>query len=550
MDRPSAEDLAAASTSSGRGRSSIQVEDDHLPISRHLRSAGSPTPIQPIVINNNENIISNEHNYAINDNSIPNDHNYAAEPPNIFNEHDYARPDTPPTPIHPETFRDHTYSSLIVPQIHEFNEDEQRLYSENITNPPILSQEITERYIRQVSNFAFRYACLDVNYNIYNTDFLNSLGDYQIDILQLFDLILNEINHQLRIVRRFKLNLGLHVVYTNPNYDDGQNPTIQTQPLDPEVSVFIWLSAREFDIGTDVSSVINEMLEEFTQRVSSTEKGPSGLSYKYYLSVSFSFNVFSHQFGSHSDNFFNLPSCINIKAFIAPKTNVDAKSPCFVNAIKDHFNHHEISLRNINFSDIKTKTTFLDITKFEAKHTRIQIHVLAPEFQDDDETILDHYSAIYKSKNPYSESNIQIILMLYREHFYCVENMAKLVQKPTTNRKNLRERNYQTHFCFNCLSSFARFSRLEKHLTICDSKNTIVASFPKKTLEFSDYSATVSPPYVIFYDIEVIKISIPLEYIFLRSRNIFLVRIFFFRYEAGFFLFTILFFFFLKTGFY
>ena len=508
MDRPSAEDLAAASTSTGRrGGSTIRPDNNDLPISRHLRSTGSPTPIQPFINNNNENIISNEHNYAINDNfAINNDHNYAAEPQNIvLDEHNYAaRPDTPPTPIHPETYRDQTYPTLTGPPTHEFNENEQRLYSENVANPPILDQEISERYIRQISNFAFRYACLDVNYNIYNTDFLSSLGDYQLDILQLYDLIFNEINHQLRIVQRFKLNLGLHVVFTNPNYDDGQNPAVQPQPLDPEVSVFIWLSAREFDIGSDVSSIVNEMLEELTQRVSTTEKGPSGLSYKYYLSVSFSFNIFSHQFGSHSDNFFNLPSCFDLKAFIPPRKDTDPRSPCFVNAIKDHFHHHELSLQDIDFQGIKTKTTFLDIAKFESKHDHIQIHVLAPEFQDDDEKILDHFSAVYKSKNSYSESGIQVVLMLYQEHYYCVENMAKLVKKVTSISSNRHgERNWNNHFCFNCLSSFNRFSRLEKHLTICDKKNTIVASFPKKTLEFNDYAATVSPPYLIFYDIEV-----------------------------------------------
>ena len=150
MDRPSAEDLAAASTSSGRGGggSSTRSDNINLPISRHLRSAGSPTPIQPIINNNNENIISNDHNYAINDNFNHNDHNYAAEPRNnVLNEHNYARPDTPPTPIHPETYRDHTYPSLIGPPTHEFNENEQRLYSENVTNPPTLSQEIAEHYI-------------------------------------------------------------------------------------------------------------------------------------------------------------------------------------------------------------------------------------------------------------------------------------------------------------------------------------------------------------------------------------------------------------------
>ena len=190
MDKtaPSREDLEAASTSSGR-RTVQPVENNNLPVSWHLRSAGSPTPISPPIDNNYENIISNEHNYATREN-FANDHNYVNQP-QIFDEHNYAAENLP-SPIHPETYRDHTYTTLTRPPNHSFNEYEQRLFEENIRNPPVLREEISERFIRQVSSFAFKYACLDVNYNVYNTDFLNSHGDYQADILQLYTLIFDD----------------------------------------------------------------------------------------------------------------------------------------------------------------------------------------------------------------------------------------------------------------------------------------------------------------------------------------------------------------------
>ena len=113
-------------------------------------------------------------------------------------------------------------------------------------------------------------------------------------------------------------------------------------------------------MGTDIPEAINEMLEEFTQRISSTEKGPSGLIFKHYLSVSFAFNIFSHQYGAHPDNFYErLPACINHSAFIPPSKNrVANNTSCFINAITDYFHHNELSLQNIDFSNIKTKTTF------------------------------------------------------------------------------------------------------------------------------------------------------------------------------------------------
>ena len=495
MDVPP-EDPDEPSTSTGRRHTLpplyINNNNNAPPISWHQRSANSPPPSPLISYNSN------------------NDHDYTNNHPNNFNGDggdgngggggggdDDDGENTPPTPLDPNIFREHAYSLLSRPPTRQFGAVEESFYRHNFENPPILRPEIVDRYTRQVSMFAFKYSCLDVNYIIHNEEFLNSFGDYQNDIFQLYDLVFDEIKHQYQFTQRFKLNLGVHAIFTNPNYDTGENPIERREPLDPEVSFFIWLPAREFDAGTDIPIAIDEMLSQIVERISTSEKGPSGLCYKHILSVSFAFNLFTHQFGAHSDNFFNLPPCFNMKSLIPPRKRPRVSS-CFINAVKDYHLFHELSLNNVNFDGIKEKTSFFDIAKFEGKNPRIQIHVLVAEFQNEGEELLDHFSVTYKSKNTYTRSSVQITLFLYKEHFYCVENVGKFIHQ-CGKKKNSRSAPY---FCFNCLSSFADSPRLKKHLDICDSKKSVIPSFPKKTLEFGDYSATISAPYVIYYDLE------------------------------------------------
>ena len=437
----------------------------------------------------------------------------------------------PPSPLDPQIFRDHSYSrrNHNRNRNREFGEAEERLLRLNVENVPQLSPEINLHYNRLLSAFAFNYSCLDVNYEINDDEFLSTFGDYQTDVSSLFNLILTELSFQLGFVQRFKVNFGIHAVFDNPNANTSDN----SSDRDVLVHHFIWLHAREIDKGVNLEIEIKDMISELIQRISTTEKGPSGLVYKYFLSTSFSFNIFAHQFGGHLTDFFNLPKFVDIKSLLVPskknweldteddeeiETEEENDFSCFRRSLCDFFiwKYKDMELYlDIEKRNLKPKMSFADISAFEKDNPNIQIHVLVAEFQSEEEEkeeILDHYAVAYKSKNAYAEENDQIVFFLHNEHYYCITDMSGFLSQRhhSVKKGSVKQRWF---FCFNCLMSFDRQSRLDEHLKFCEGKDGIIPSFPKERLEFTDYSLTISPPFVIYYDMET-------SYSYMKDGNI------------------------------
>ena len=103
----------------------------------------------------------------------------------------------------------------------------------------------------------------------------------------------------------------------------------------------------------------------------------------------------------------------------------------------------EIEKRNL-----KPNMSFSDIAGFEKDNPNIQIHVLVPEFQNDDEEndeIFDHYAVAYKSKNAYAEDNDQIVFFLYKEHYYCITDMSGFLNQQRGQGGCSKRRRF---FCF------------------------------------------------------------------------------------------------------
>ena len=90
-------------------------------------------------------------------------------------------------------------------------------------------------------------------------------------------------------------------------------------------------------------------------------------------------------------------------------------------------------------------------------------------------------------------------MFLHKNHYYYVSDVGRLLSK-TTKEDYLRKR----FFCYGCLSSFDRMSRLKKHDILCSGKHLMIPCFPKTTLKFEDWWATLSPPYVVYYDLETL----------------------------------------------
>ena len=148
--------------------------------------------------------------------------------------------------------------------------------------------------------------------------------------------------------------------------------------------------------------------------------------------------------------------------------------------------------------------SFQDIAKFEKDNSTIRIHVFGCEMMENDESKLDHFTIAYKSKKPFFENVLDISLFIYEKHYYLVKDLGELLDKK-------RGDGYRRHqyFCFNCLSSFDRQSRLQHHETLCANKNPMIPSFPHKKLKFRDYWASLSPPYLVYYDLETYYDVIP-----------------------------------------
>ena len=263
-------------------------------------------------------------------------------------------------------------------------------------------------------------------------------------------------------------------------------------------------SLSSLSSGSDIVEQANDMISALCSRISSTESGPSGLIYARFKGLTFSFNIFSYQFGSNSEEFLTrLPDFVNLKALIPPtkvQETPTEKYSCFELALRDYFQHKRLGdIRDsLNLDLIKPKMSFRDIQKFEASNQgNIQIHVFTAIIRDYEDNqinkdVLDHYAVSYKSKNQYTSLAHQISLFLHNEHYYCIDDLGKFLHQNHRNK----------YFCFNCLMSFDRLERLEKHGTFCDSKYTMIPSFPQKRLEFTNYSSLQSPVYLVYYDLE------------------------------------------------
>ena len=424
-------------------------------------------------------------------------------------------PSRPPSPLSASIFREHNYAGEEKEEEgkkkkknersqHEMGEEENRFNQANVSFPLILRERYRNLFIRTIGTMAFRYSCVDVNYTVSNTNYRNSHGDYQQNISQLYHLVFDEIRHQYRFIQRFKLNLGIHAVFDNPYGERSENLALRSQ-VDPELDRYIWLSSREFDEGTDLVDEVWDMLNSLIRRISSTESGPSGLIFKHFEGLTFSFNIFSYQFGGHFDRFLSLPDYIDLKSLVSPSLpEKEDDYSCFENCLRDYFTEQKPPKDITDFvklDSIKPKMSLLDVGRFEKANPNIQIHVFVAELQeleddqDKSEKKLDFFSLAYKSKNEYNKDldMIQILLYLHKEHYYCIKDLGRF----------LHQKDGKRHYCFNCLMSFNRFSRLEKHWTYCTGKNTIIPCFSKKKLEFTNFSSILPPPFVCYYDLEV-----------------------------------------------
>ena len=390
------------------------------------------------------------------------------------------------------TNHDHTYSRKSKGEPRLFSAKENELMKNNWNCPPELPQDLNATWNRALTAFAFGYSCLDVVYTLISQDLIQSMGDYLQDLNHLRSIYAFEINHQLKFTVRFKCNFGLHTVFLNTSEEteDGEEVLVH---------MFLWTKLKIIDGGSDVSFLITSILREFGDKISSSEKGPSCLVFKEFLSSTLSFSLYKLEFGGHLDSYFNLPHSITRRKALDPvyRSASTSRDHCFRATILHYLGQKKIDSSFLDMESFHPFMTLKDVGKFEQKHPQLQIFVLAAEMQENNPENLDFFYLVYKSKNESFENSHQINLFLHEEHYYLVSNLGKLLAS-THKRGHLKSSIY----CVNCWSQFSTIERKNAHLIYCSSVEHTVPSFPKEKLEFTNYEMCLQVPIIIFYDIE------------------------------------------------
>ena len=163
-----------------------------------------------------------------------------------------------------------------------------------------------------------------------------------------------------------------------------------------------------------------------------------------------------------------------------------------------------------NLEDMPMK--FKDIPKFE-KENGLAINVLSYkenvkdlESHDVDVTLKHpNIDIIHRTKVEGIEPIYLILLEKEeRSHYLAVLNLNKLLN---VRVKTISKVRMQCIWCKHCLNGFRKKPAYEKHVAICrlNMDGTTLYSVPKNLrLEFTDWSRTVTPPFVIYADFEAV----------------------------------------------
>ena len=230
--------------------------------------------------------------------------------------------------------------------------------------------------------------------------------------------------------------MGLHVFYENPQLDENDD----NSHFDPMVDHHLWLKSKEFDQSSDIEMIIKDIISQFSSRIAGTENGESGLIYKYYQTLTFSFSVYKLNFGRGClAESLKLPTLIRSRN--ALYTLRVGQDDCFCTALNHYFHVNNLDITPLNAQSIQPTMTFRDIAKLERENPFLRIHVLCCEMTKTDD--VDHFTIAYQSKNKFRDGIFDVPLFIHNKHYFLVKDLGKVLKK--TNKKgNVR----RLFFCF------------------------------------------------------------------------------------------------------
>ncbi len=151
--------------------------------------------------------------------------------------------------------------------------------------------------------------------------------------------------------------------------------------------------------------------------------------------------------------------------------------------------------KHFNTSCLTWPVTLSQIPKFESLNSVLSINVFSLEGK---ETIVP----IYHTKNKQKANQKCVNLLLYKEHFYLIKSLSRLLCSQLSSRN-------KKFYCHYCLSSFWKKESLDMHNIICQKKEQLLTLPPmeKSTIFFDKFAHMFPLAFSIYYDIEVLLVN-------------------------------------------
>ena len=149
--------------------------------------------------------------------------------------------------------------------------------------------------------------------------------------------------------------------------------------------------------------------------------------------------------------------------------------------------HYKDFVKELNLNGLTFPMPLSDIKHFEKNNPKISVNVLG--YEGTSKTIIPLYRT-----STHNSKNSPITLLLYRDHYYLVTNLSRLLQ---------RTHHASVHYCHFCLCHYTTETRLRDHQLLCLNKlQRLTIRSVEKPIEFTNYRNMFSLPFAIYYDTE------------------------------------------------
>ena len=206
---------------------------------------------------------------------------------------------------------------------------------------------------------------------------------------------------------------------------------------------------------------------------------------------------------------FKLPHDLSNKKAVINVGNTDNK--CFLYAVLSVLKKGIVDQKQSNrpaqyvcffneldFSGINFPFQVVDLPRFHRQNKSIGINLLKWD------NSLNITKVLVPAPLDPSRNVISILLVEQGKnyHYVGVSNLDRLLNS------HKEHNNHKRFYCTRCLRPFFAASKLEDHIPLCLLNKIQCVSMPKhKSFKFTNYSACVSPAYVIYADLESLLVK-------------------------------------------